>query len=100
MADRNPRTVIAEVIDDIYGQDGYDVAGLILDALSDDDVRYLCQARMIDDEGDRARLAVRVATLEDGIRRHRDRSLHHGLDCDGSTDEPLWALLDDRKDTT
>jgi hypothetical protein len=46
------------------------------------------------------RLAVRVATLEDGIRRHRDRSLHHGLDCDGSTDEPLWALLDDRKDTT
>lgn len=47
-AERTPRTVIAEIIDDIYGQDGHDVSGLILDALTDDDVRYLCRARMIE----------------------------------------------------
>ena len=43
---------------------------------------------------------ARVAALEAGIAEHRDRTLSHGLDCDGSTDEPLWALLDGRVPST
>lgn len=45
-------------------------------------------------------LLAEVERLREGIRAHRDRTLRHGLDCDGSTDEPLWALLDEREETT
>ena len=46
--ERTPRSVLAEELAYFGLGDPWDLAGILLDALTDDDVRYLARARMIE----------------------------------------------------
>ena len=46
--ERTPRSVLADELTYLGIGDGWDLAGILLDALTDDDVRYLARARMIE----------------------------------------------------
>ena len=46
--ERTPRSVLAEELAYFGLCDPWDLAGILLDALTDDDVRYLARARMIE----------------------------------------------------